>query len=72
MKVFIWNNVNQCSNNWHSDGGVVVFADTEERAREIANLEDGCNIAPNEQSDDVREVVGGEERVYIFPNAGCC
>lgn len=72
MKIFIWENVCECSDRYHSDGGVVVFADNESRAREIANAEDGCNITLDEVVDYVREVSTGEEKVFIFPDAGCC
>lgn len=86
MKVFVWNCVRECS-DMHPPGGVVVFAETVERARELANAEDGCNISPEELPDDVREicissiVIESEgrryendalEAVYIFPDAGCC
>ena len=72
MKVFIWNRVNQCSDNYHSEGGVVVFAENENRARELANMQDGCDIQPYEMPDDVRRVTSGKEAVYIMPDAGCC
>jgi hypothetical protein len=73
MKVFVWQEVDKCSGNYHAQGGVVVFAETEERARELARVHDKCcQIAPNEMPDEVREVAGGEEAVYIMPNAGCC
>ena len=49
-----------------------MFAETEERARELANQKDGCSIKETETPDDVREVVGGDEAVFIMPNAGCC
>lgn len=72
MKVFVWSYVGQCTNNYHSGGGVVVFAETEQRAREIANAHEGCAIQDNEAPDDVRDVAGGDERVFIMPDAGCC
>ncbi len=34
MKVFVWADVSRCSYSYHSGGGVVVFAETEQRARE--------------------------------------
>jgi hypothetical protein len=71
MKVFIWCDVDKMSDSYHSNGGVVVFAETEERAREIANV-DGCSIKPEEKPDEVRDVTGGEEKVFYMPNAGCC
>ena len=72
MKVFVWARVGKCSDNYHEDGGVVVFAETEQRAREIANGEEGCAIREDEHPDDVRDVVGGDEAVFIMPDAGCC
>lgn len=72
MKVFVWERVDHCTDNYHSEGGVVVFAETEERARELANSKEGCSISENEVPDDVREVQGGSESVYIMPDAGCC
>lgn len=71
MKVFVWRRVDKCSDNYHSEGGVVVFAQDEERARTIANAVSGCAIKPEEQPDDVRDTAG-EEAVYIMPDAGCC
>ncbi len=74
MKVFVWERVQHASGNYHSEGGVVVFAETEERARELANtqVEWSTKIAANEPPDEVREVVGGEEKVFVMPDAGCC
>lgn len=87
MKVFVWNNVAECTDRYHASGGVVVFAETVERARELANAEEGCSISPEELPDDVREicvssvVIESEgsryendalEAVYIFPDSGCC
>lgn len=70
MNVYIWEYVAKCTDNYHSEGGVVVFAEFEERARELAK-EKGCTIAEDELP-VVREVVWGEEYVYVFPDAGCC
>jgi hypothetical protein len=72
MKVFVWERIDECSDSYHPEGGIVVFADTEERAREIANAVQGCAILPTEIPDDAREVMGGDERVFIMPDAGCC
>lgn len=72
MKVFVWEDVDTCCDRYHSSGGVVVFADSEERARELANQQDGCAIKDTEMPSDVREVIGGNEAVFIMPNAGCC
>lgn len=71
MRVYIWQRVKSCSNSWHSEGGVVVFAETEERARELSRGMDGCEIGDDEKPDEVRECFGAE-KVFIFPDAGCC
>ena len=72
MDVYVFHRVDCCSDNYHTEGGVVVFAATEERAKHLANLEPGCQIGPDEHPDDVRTVDGGDEAVYIMPDAGCC
>ena len=72
MKVFVWECIWEVSSHYHREGGLVVFAETEERARELANSEEGCELQPEELPDDVREVAGGDERVFIMPDAGCC
>jgi hypothetical protein len=72
MKVFIWHRIDQCSDNYHTEGGVVVFAADEARARELANAREGCEIKPKEVPSEVRECDGDDERVFIMPDAGCC
>jgi hypothetical protein len=72
VKVFVWRRVEEATNSYHSAGGVVVFAEDEERARLLANAVQGCSIWPDEAPDDVRECVGGEPAVYVMPDAGCC
>lgn len=71
MKVFVWSDIEECTSSYHSEGGVVVFAKDEARARKLAK-EHGCLIKDAEKPDAIREVVGGEEDIYIMPNAGCC
>lgn len=72
MKVFVWESVSECTGNYHSGGGIVVFAKDEEEARRLANSQPGCNLSDDEKPDEVREVTGGESAIYIMPDAGCC
>jgi len=72
MKVFVWERIDNATNKYHPEGGLVIFAETEVRARELANMKEGCELSPAEFPNDVREVVGGEEKVYIMQDAGCC
>lgn len=73
MNVYVWHNINDCSEAYHTKGGVVVFADTEVEARLIANSTKGCDIALEEKPDEVRTCGNdGGKKVFIMPNAGCC
>ena len=67
MKVVMWQRIRQATDSYHSEGGVVVFAETEERARALANEQPGCQIGNAEMPDQVRIVEGGAEMVFIMP-----
>jgi hypothetical protein len=70
MKMFIWEYVSELTVSYHDGGGVVVVASTLERAREL--LPPNCS-AVKEDPGAVYVLAGPvEERVYAFPDAGCC
>ena len=71
MKVFIWY-VEKCSDNYHSGGGVVVFAESEDEARSLANAEEHVVVPANLRPDFVLQPDNMEPRVLVFPDAGCC
>lgn len=73
MKVFIWQRIEKCSDSYHPEGGVVVFADNIERAMELAKKE-GCEFQKSETPNETRTIAKGPlgERVFIFEDAGCC
>jgi hypothetical protein len=73
MKIFVWQQVKNCTDNWHSEGGVVVVAENLARAKEIA-AQKGCIIDDGEWPDMVSTLYDFEyeERIFIMPNAGCC
>ncbi len=81
MTMFLWRYLPCVSTNWHSGGGLVVFARDEARARELANEHikarfgeyDGEYepIPDDAKADDVRSCEGAEA-VWTFPDAGCC
>lgn len=76
MKVFIWNSINELTDNYHSDGGLVVVAKDLERAHELARNE-GVTFSEGDY-DELTPTIeyntddSAEERVFIFPDAGCC
>lgn len=72
MNVYVWEEIQEATDNYHSEGGVVVFADTLVEARSLAEAM-GVRFHPDEfQPDEVRSCGGEEKKVFLFPNAGCC
>lgn len=72
MKIFIFEELEQVSCNYHKGGGLVVCAETEERARELANSTPYVDVPAKAAPSIVRDGVEGPEFVVAFPNAGCC
>lgn len=78
MKLFIWENVEYLTTNYHDSGGLVIMAETLERARELvpAHTDDDGNPriceAMTQPPDAALTVESEQERVWIFPDAGCC
>lgn len=71
MNLYVWQEIKHATESYHSEGGVLVVADNEARARELA-LSQGAQIEPNESPDLVLGMDEKYEHVMIFPNAGCC
>ena len=86
MKMYLWRYIINCTDNYHSGGGVLVFANSLESAKakfkKYANKvfsdswtkNDYC-IADDESPDLVLTITGAklpEPDVYIFQDAGCC
>jgi len=74
MKIFILEEVDQVSNRWHSDGGLVIIAKDLEQAKELASLEPECVPTKKEWSKALvyNLVEETEPRAFVFPDAGCC
>lgn len=74
MKVFIWDYVGKLTENYHPEGGLVVIADNEQDARIIA-MEQGVVFSDDEKPEVYKlddEHLGSKDKIFIFPNAGCC
>jgi len=80
MKTFIWKELPVVSSRYHSGGGAVVIAENKERAEEL--LRETVKKYREEVEMDMTDfkidsepyiIEGGlEEKVFIFPDAGCC
>lgn len=77
MKIFIFQYLDGLTDNYHHGGGAVVIAESLERARELLN-----DAAPDDDDertgyhtvmpDSFYDVAAMEEKVFIFPDSGCC
>ena len=83
MKVFIWQMLDKVSNSYHEGGGLVVIAESLERAIALAEAPQPKRYLPDETeegvavvNDDPTRVIDcaddEAEGVFIFPDAGCC
>lgn len=72
MKLFLWYYLDHVSSRFHEQGGLVVIADSLDRAKEIA-IEKDCHIRIDCPPDKVFTLLeAAEEEVIVFPDAGCC
>lgn len=73
MKLFMWDYVGNATSNYHDEGGIVVIAETLERAREMISSDkerEKCE-ALTKEPDLVRECEG-PEHISVHKDAGCC
>jgi hypothetical protein len=67
--MFVWEDVGYgLTDNYHSGGGTVVIADSLDQARKLVGCEAIKDVAPSFTA----PVVSEEDKVFIFPDAGCC
>ncbi len=73
MEAWVFENLDQVSDSWHSGGGLVVVASSVERAREMVVENDASIEVPNWDEAIVLRLDDDEpERIWVFPDAGCC
>jgi hypothetical protein len=74
MKMFIFKDILQVSDNYHTGGGLMVIARDEEHVKELIADEDDINIFDDEWKLAVVYELKNEEEpmIFVFPDAGCC
>lgn len=83
MKIWIIECVENLTDNWHPEGGIAVIAESLDAAKKLILAETETDFQGNvftpkvtdeEWAESVEMELAGniEERVFIFPNAGCC
>lgn len=73
MYVYIWDQLGEVTDYYHSGGGLVIVARDLQHAKELAG-EYSPNIVIDEDPDLVVPCRDMDENptVFVFPNAGCC
>lgn len=73
MHIFIFSSIENLTNRYHSDGGLVVIAPDITQAIEQATS-DGVTFTGEEIAavKSYRLADDAEQEVFIFPDAGCC
>lgn len=73
--MYVWESVNELTNNYHDGGGLVIISNDLESARELLkqsiSLKSKCE-ALKVDPDYVTSVTAEKDKIFIFPNEGCC
>lgn len=78
MKAFVWKRLEKVTDNWHPEGGVLVIAQTLDKAQEMlaaANIRDVSESAlpaPYLEMDIDTRAQNVDPQIVVFPDAGCC
>lgn len=73
MKAYLWHGIESVSDNYHERGSVLIEASSIERARELAVIPEFVPMKGVEREPDrIFESDSTEEKVWVFPDAGCC
>lgn len=75
MKIFIFEYLDQVSDNWHGGGGLTVIAKDKAQVTEMVNADKDIVIGEEEWEDvKVYDLADehAEPKIFVFPDAGCC
>lgn len=74
MKIYIFRRLDQVSDNYHSEGALLVVAKDKRELKRLVEQEKYVTIS----DDEMRELESYElfkkyePKVFVFPDAGCC
>lgn len=79
MQLYIWENVSEfLTDSYHDGGGLAIVAENLPRARELflakATSPDKrkCEVLSRDPDELYNVDAEAKEKVFIFPDAGCC
>lgn len=74
MNTYIFKYIDQVSENYHSGGGLLIVAESKERAIELIDDESYVEVTDEEWAEAIviKTFKSEKERLITFPDAGCC
>lgn len=74
MKIFVFERINKCSDNYHKEGGLVVIAKDIEHAKELLKRDNSIHVTEDEWKDVESFTLTDnvEPKFWVMPDAGCC
>jgi len=72
VKLFLWERLADVSSNWHTGGGLVVVAKDLDAAIALARQDEYIKVTQEDKPDFECNTDATEEKVFVFPDAGCC
>lgn len=74
MKIIIFEHVEELTERYHCDGGLVIIAKDIERAKELISKDEYIKPTQEEWENALIYELKNEEeeRYFVFPDAGCC
>lgn len=78
IKAYLWVGLKSVSNSYHEWGSVLIQAETVERARELAVITSHGDQRPMQDVSVEPDAVficepdNQVEKVWVFPDSGCC
>ena len=74
MKIFVFQRIDTCSDNYHEEGGLVVIAKDVEHAKELLKTDNAISVTDEEWKNVESFALADnvEPKFWVMPDAGCC
>lgn len=77
MNVYVWRRVGNLTDNWHTEGGILVVGASLDDARKslatyLGSDHENCEAFTIEPDVVIPAGRGAQQTIVVFPDAGCC
>ena len=74
MKIYVFERIDKCSDNYHEEGGLVVIAKDVEHAKKLLKSDDSITVTDKEWGEVESFALADnvEPKFWVMPDAGCC